>query len=277
MKIVQIIFFGGVGLFIYLVSLFTRLSPADWNGWLGFFGSLLGSIIAILGVYWQATKQNKLSQKQLNNEKESQYRQARPFFLVSQENVNFRNLLIDEFEKKQMMEESDYVTTVMNLDAWGKYNVYLTEDIDSDLVYEQSINYLVIRNVSTKNMYAVRVFVSSAKNNDKKISDNSIQLNDSMNQENSSGNTKSISINKIAANSDAYLLFTNENRHINQVWVWYITEIRESIKLYFKDKDGEHGLEYQSDAKLIGNQKEMEGDYSANYNLARFKESKKLF
>lgn len=175
------------------------------------------------------------------------------------------------------MEESDYVTTVMNLDAWGKYNVYLTEDIDSDLVYEQSINYLVIRNVSTKNMYAVRVFVSSAKNNDKKISDNSIQLNDSMNQENSGGNTKSISINKIAANSDAYLLFTNENRHINQVWVWYITEIRESIKLYFKDKDGEHGLEYQSDAKLIGNQKEMEGDYSANYNLARFKESKKLF
>ncbi|WP_370561584.1 hypothetical protein AB5567_06140 [Lactiplantibacillus plantarum] len=283
MEIVQIIIFWGIGLFIYLVSLFTRLQPADWNGWLGFFGSLLGSIIAIFGVYWQVSVQSKKSQEdakkqkdllsqQLKNEKESQYRQARPFFLVSQEETDFRKTQNDHIEGIRACEDCDWENEALNPSALNEYNIYSSKNIKRESVFEESHNYLVIRNVSTKNMYAVKVFVASEKDIDKCF----IKLNDSVDQEDNK-NFDSISINKIEANSDAYLLFCDKDSQIKQVLVWYITEIRESIKLYFEDADGRHGLEYKSDFKLIGNQKEMEGSNEANYNLAKFKESKKLF
>jgi len=59
MGIVRSILFFGIVCIVYLLSLFANLKSPDWDGWLGFFGSIFGSIIAILGVYWQVSVQAK--------------------------------------------------------------------------------------------------------------------------------------------------------------------------------------------------------------------------
>ncbi|BBM22857.1 hypothetical protein [Lactiplantibacillus pentosus] len=273
MEIVQILLFWRFGLFIYLVSLFTSLQPADWNGWLGFFGSLLGSIIAILGVYWQvsvqakkakedAEKQQNLLREQLDNEKENQYRQARPFFLVYEEEIDYIKELSTSIGQKAISEGKDLLDEVCFGDHSLGFHLYISDKADSDSV-EGPQHYLIINNVSTKNMYAVKVFVT------KKYDNGFEELDDSSYKE-----YDTISINKIGAGEKVLLLFGNNNEAINQVSIWYITEIRESIKLYFRDKGS--GLVYESKYKRLENQQESSIRKQASYDLTGFKESTKL-
>ncbi|USZ61391.1 hypothetical protein NHN12_03095 [Lactiplantibacillus plantarum] len=256
MGIVRSISFFGIVCITYLLSLFANLNSPDWDGWLGFFGSIFGSIIAILGVYWQvsvqakkakedAKQQQDLLRKQLNNEKENQYRQARPFFIVSKE-------LIDPQERNK-----ESISCI--------YSTFYRSEVPYSIL---GLTHIVINNVSKRDMYAVKVLVSTSTDDNFK---QEFQKYSSAAALKSDEFYKScISIDKIAANEKVGLLFDHYNE-IEQVWIWYITEMRESIKLYFENENG--GLIYRPDEKRLENQQK---DGSANYDLSDFEETNRL-
>ncbi|KWU38093.1 hypothetical protein AV935_03735 [Levilactobacillus brevis] len=232
------------------------------DGWLGFWGGYLGSIIAIMGIYLQissernqskkaAKEQVDLLTKQLNNEKENQYRQERPFFLVSKEYCPYKQerdeAARDAFDSGMSVE--DAVSLMINK------HIYLPES-DHDINAERDImNGIKINNVSKKDMYAVKAFMSTKSN----WSDCDLDTCDK------------VSISKIKANSIAYISYPD---NVSWISIWYITEIRESIKLYFK-RNG-NGFEYQECLKKIENQQKG-NNKTAKYDLTDFVESQKFF
>ncbi|WP_436702721.1 hypothetical protein [Lactiplantibacillus plantarum] len=318
MGIVRSISFFGIVCIVYLLGLFANLKSPDWDGWLGFFGSILGSIIAILGVYWQvsvqakkskedAEKQQNLLREQLDNEKENQYRQARPFFLVSQEEINYGKEYEGSMYRKVMVKGEDPVDAMMLDDLSLGFHLYVSDKANSFSVQVPQ-HYLIINNVSTKNMYAVKVlvnydtqsqdqstgkcsspfkdmfkyFVDPSEENLKfydKKGEEILPENDPKKALKSLNNSydNAISINKIAAGQEVNLCFTDKNIH--EVWVWYTTEIRESIKLYFST-DGEttRELKYKKEDHLLENQLERKNKagYDSNYTLQDFNQSKRL-
>lgn len=56
------------------LSFVNSWSRADDSAWLGFWGGYLGSLISVGGVYWQV-------RKELANNNENQYKEARPIFM----------------------------------------------------------------------------------------------------------------------------------------------------------------------------------------------------
>ncbi|NYA66039.1 hypothetical protein HZI56_02530, partial [Lactobacillus salivarius] len=56
-----------IGLSVFNINIFSN------DSWLGFWGSYLGAIIAVVGVWWQTNKT-------IENEKELMFSNARPFF-----------------------------------------------------------------------------------------------------------------------------------------------------------------------------------------------------
>lgn len=58
-----------VQLFLWVTSALNIFVTASNDGWLGFWGSYLGSIVAIGGVYWQVNKELKANQAELRENK----------------------------------------------------------------------------------------------------------------------------------------------------------------------------------------------------------------
>lgn len=88
-----------IGLFIFNVNIFSN------DGWLGFWGSYLGAIFAVAGVWWQTNKTIK-------NEKELMYSDARPFFNLTIERK------VPELGNLYVCEKSSEIKV-------GKKNIYL--------------------------------------------------------------------------------------------------------------------------------------------------------
>lgn len=244
-----------------MTSIFGQTSGGTDDGWLGFWGGYLGSVIAIGGVYWQSTKQSRLSKEQLYNEKENQYRQARPFFILSK-------------VEKMRKEVSCYCSE----------KIFSKDELSS-------AQYISIDNVSKKDMYAVKVIVSTDEPpKDVRIPSSFIsdfgKFNSVANLINKENYNSSVSISKISNKEKVYLAY-NESRPIQQVWIWYITEIRESIKLYFEclpednptfdQKYHKSWITYIPAYKQLENQKSGTGETNpAIYELKDFQESKRI-
>lgn len=265
--------------FVIFISLLIELGlncipgAGSNDGWLGYWGGIVGAIVAIYGVYWQvnnqaiqskkdADAQTDLLSKQLTNEKENQYRQARPFFLLSQQSVT-AGLSANGHE--------------MYTDKSGN-DIYLERFsvVPGNLIINSNtkINYLEINNVSNKDMYAVKVLFSENLD-DTFMSDfhEFVSLND-MKESQKKFYDNGMSIAKIKANQKCDFVIGPVKA--KRVWVWYITELRESVKLFFED-DG-IGLTYKSENKLLENQQVVEEgkNNSAVYELSDFKNSKLL-
>ncbi|KZU26966.1 prophage Lp1 protein 35 [Lactiplantibacillus plantarum] len=277
----------GLQLVMWLLS-FGMFNIGTDDGWLGFWGGYLGALIAIGGVYWSVNKQ-------LISDKESTYRVSRPFFIVNLEKLKS----LGELKKKAS-------------------EVYVSKDVTDT---KKANSAMCINNVSSKNMYAVKVIVEyekSEKSLDDKEGQSGSQTDtqkkdlfknmfkyfvDTQNSklefykknskipkknpnvsEDEMENLKAsysnaISIDKIAADQKVILCFTNKN--INKVWIWYTTEIRESIKLYFsKNTEKKHTdkqeLIYRKEDHLLENQLEQKNPkrYDSNYILQDFNQSK---
>lgn len=264
-----------IALISILIEIGLNLIPGAGSndGWLGYWGGIVGAIVAIYGVYWQVNKQATQSKKdadaqtdllneQLTNEKENQYRQARPFFLLSQQRAN-----------------ADF-----SVNGYGIYtdksgnDIYLEEDaiVPSNLVItsDTEINYLEIDNVSNKDMYAVKVFFSE-NSDDTFMSDfhKYVSLSN-MGESQKKFYDNGMSIAKIKANQKCDFVIGSVKA--KRVWVWYVTELRESIKLFFEDEG--IGLTYKSENKLLENQQNIEKEENnpATYELSDFKNSKGL-
>lgn len=229
------------------------------NGeWLGFWGGYLGSIIVIGGVYWQVNRQIKV-------EKENQFRQFRPFFLLTQEQVEVKKSVYSLMITKPGSSEE-----FADLTDKGYVNKQLK------LTQNETLTLLEINNVSNKDMYAVKIFVTD--NLDVQfINDfNKFVSLDEMTEYQKNIYNSGISIDKIGANEKAYFVVNNHGTEVKQAWVWYITEIRESVKLYFRsDVDG-HKLEYCKQQKLLENQLTMHQKEKATYDLKDFHNSSKF-
>lgn len=247
---------------LLMTKVFTTTNGGSNDGWLGFWGGYLGATIAIVGVYWQATRQSKLSQKQLDNEKENQYRQARPFFILTR-------------EKGPDKEENSGKPFYCYINEEGYSNGENCTDYS---------HYLVINNVSNKDMYAVKVIVTNDLASCSDTDQNFISEFENFKSANvltkNTDYEKAISIGQISSKEKVYLKFPN-TQSINQIWIWYITEIRESVKLYFyhdpndKNKENEDWIKYQPEHKRLENQQTAKIN-PALYELKDFKESKKV-
>lgn len=233
---------------LLMQTFFRNIGGGTDDGWLGFWGGYLGAIIAVIGIYVQinserkqseeeAKKQIKLLNQQLSDEKENQYRQERPFFLISFKTISSKNPDDKGMNGERVYCSDNYLDRKRSPD---------NRNIDDALI---SLN-----NVSKKDMYAVKILSTeeeykSIKNHPEACS--------------------SVSINKISANSIAYMLF-GDVENIKWISVWYITEIRESIKLYFKVTDV--GFEYKACLKEIENQQQG-NKKTASYDITGFLES----
>lgn len=120
-----------VALFIDL-PFFDKFSGSN-DGWLGFWGGYLGSIVAILGVYWQMREENKQWKEDINREKREKYVEVRPFLTM---NVNYDCInratptayFTNEYVKERKLalfsgEWRTYILRICNLSSSNLYSV----------------------------------------------------------------------------------------------------------------------------------------------------------
>ncbi|MHC6161695.1 hypothetical protein [Lactiplantibacillus plantarum] len=226
MGIVRSISFLGIVCIVYLLSLFANLKSPDWNGWLGFLGSMFGSIVAIGGVYWQVNRTIK-------NDKELVFSQSRPFFIVKLE------LVLTDFNMRYYYQrfERDGVEQRVQ------------ERLKSMRSSQDEIPVLTINNVSEKTMMAVQIELE-LKNESREIYKvNRIGVNQKI-----SILTQKIKNELDSDDGDIYSLKERLSEIINDVKfvnVCYTTEVREQIKLVFAFNNS--SLEYLPQKKQIEN------------------------
>ncbi|MBL1057015.1 hypothetical protein JEM51_11485 [Ligilactobacillus agilis] len=104
----------GVGMLVPMLN----LSNGSNDGWLGFWGGYLGSIIAIAGVWWQTNKTIK-------NEKELMFSQKRPYIVI-QESIIQNAKVSDVYVKKNHVGyEDEPVIVIKNLSNNPMFSVKL--------------------------------------------------------------------------------------------------------------------------------------------------------
>lgn len=85
-KLILVLVLTPVILGAFMMLPFLNLDNGSNDGWLGFWGGYLASIITICGVYWQVKKQAEEARKNLAmtlaNERVQEAKKARPIFIV---------------------------------------------------------------------------------------------------------------------------------------------------------------------------------------------------
>lgn len=209
--------------------------PGSNSDWFSFLGGYVGAIITIGGVYWQVRKQTVA-------DKEADFREARPLFLIS---------IVNE-------EEKNNVSYYGNLSFWF-YNE-LEEVLDK--VEKEKFKQIKIHNVSEKAMNAVKVVI--------KWNDN---VEDTIKIETITDHEECRIITKKTLDK---IYYKRKHDHkdvssgydsLTEVDVYFHTPIREKIKLVFEYKDG--NLVYKK--KYLENK----GNKIDDYNLDGFIESDK--
>lgn len=132
---ILIITIGAIIILPNLIEILMGYITAD-NGddgdWLGFWGGYLGTIITVAGVYWQVRKQR-------DNDKEADFREARPLFLLTKHN------------------------DVVNLNDKGRIYAFDYTSLSELFNKSVSITYFCINNVSDKFMAGVMIKFYSKK------------------------------------------------------------------------------------------------------------------
>lgn len=143
-------------------SFFDGISGSN-DGWLGFWGGYLGSIAAILGVYWQMHEENKQWKEDINRERKEKYVAARPFVTMD---VNYDHItdtmstayFTDKYVKERKLglfnkDWKTYILRICNLSSSNIYSVRIQIEFHngrSEFVYINQIKggkeYQVIAN-----------------------------------------------------------------------------------------------------------------------------------
>lgn len=163
--------------------------------------------------------------------KELEFSQGRPFFIVTVE--------------KEMYSKNKYYVTDKH-----EYQEEIARDISEHIQCKKYRNVLKINNVSNKEMYAVKIVLE--KDDDTKAS---------------------FYINNIVKHSEITILDDDLKKSIRstlKIRVYYMTELRERIKLVFENDGGE--VKYLKDERKLENHKdEIDEDeykssgFSGNY------------
>lgn len=241
------------------------------DGWLGFWGGYLGSIIAILGVGWTLSESKKNMNITLNNEKESQFRMARPFFHLDV-NTNAGNNKKDKLIFSSSLTESEGI---------GEFSEYLAN--------AKHYKYLSIDNLSGKRMMAVKVHLHySEEINDKKIKDENFFLNLIRPDESAYLISKTTFENRQAFISIANGLYAdyelyNPYENLEYAELFFTTELRERIRLVFdyindeSDSNLSKKFRYNKDKKMLENKTPKVDSYlNKHYSLGDFSETIKM-
>ncbi|MGF7436775.1 hypothetical protein [Lentilactobacillus senioris] len=237
------------------------------DGWLGFWGGYLGAIISILGVYWSVTRT-------MNTEKENDFSQSRPFFVVQ--------LKEEEFEKgkRYWFHDKDNINEL----TFENFPNLFSKDNDS-----KKIPILSIQNLSTKRLMAVQLITHS-----KKISDDIDidQFGDGVNipSDGSNDNIIIYNINKVKGDWTSKILLDNViyndgskkfdidttlnniYNNIKSIEILYTTELREVCKLVFDVEENSKNkykakINYRKNIKFLENKNGSEASivkYTSN-------------
>lgn len=207
--------------------------PGSNSDWFSFLGGYVGAIITIGGVYWQVRKQTVA-------DKEADFREARPLFLIS---------IVDEKEKSS----ATYYGNANDSSFYKLDNLLLK-------VYQENFKHFRIRNISEKTMSAVKIVIKWNDSSEDTISIETIKSQDECRLiDNKSLNQMMYKQQGIPRDVGIEL------DSLKEVEVYFHTPIREKVKLVFEYKDG--NLKYKE--KYLENK----GDKIDNYNLDGFVES----
>lgn len=235
------------------LSFVNSWSRADDSAWLGFWGGYLGSLISVGGVYWQV-------RKELANNNENQYKEARPIFMLN---------IMDGLRSWESGGPIDYNIMPVSLPAYVskdccikcKYRFGWCKDSSIALPYIQLVN------ISENPMLAIKIDL--------------IWSNKS---------SESFYINRISSDSDISLVSTFTYRYYNDyhvnhipqskieldkleyIKIYYLTAQNEKTFMKFKVKEG-----YQIPT-LIEKRLEGKGDSFSldEYQIDNFVENKKI-
>lgn len=124
---------------------FTNVDNGSNDGWLGFWGGYLASVITIVGVYWQVNRQSKEADKNLKLTFEEQAKQnakmARPRFIF-------------ELSRQKLFDEDEYFLNA-SLDAEPENFLKLVEQDNPEItvVKIENVSDEVIVNALVKLIY----------------------------------------------------------------------------------------------------------------------------
>lgn len=233
-------------------SCFDDISGSN-DGWLGFWGGYLGSIAAILGVYWQV-------HVEIQNNKENQYKEARPIFILN---------IMDGSMRYQKEEPTEYNIKPVELPAYiskecckkCNYRFAWCQDSSIDLPYVQ------LRNISEKPMLAIKVKLIWANN-----------LNESFNISRLNPNSSFSLIHSFAYRYYCNFYIMNIAQHkisldeLSYVELHYLTAQNEKIFMKFKIK------EMYKSPDLVERRLEGKGDFFSvdEYQIDNFVESVRI-
>lgn len=211
------------------------------NFWGTYLGTMIGSGIAIGGVYWQVNKsvnaEKTISDDQKKDEKEMNFSRERPFFVL-------------HMMEHPFLYGRHYVTSLKNIDR----NFYFK--LKNAISQDMPISAILLNNVSNKKMMAVKI-VLSKKN----------------------GKSETFFVDKISAGSQFILIPEDIYKTINNIsfvlsekekskifetisepffnsdftlTIFFTTQVREKVKLYFKYS--ERIFSYRKDMSKLENQ-----------------------
>ncbi|WP_369957360.1 hypothetical protein [Levilactobacillus brevis] len=225
--------------------------PGSNDGWLGFWGTYVGSVLAFGGIYWQVLtsikeerkisnasleEQKKQNEIDRNEEKEISFSHSRPFFLP-----------------RQYCGDIGKFTGTLYADKCGGVK-------DHNL--KNYVTILSINNVSNKPMFAVEIIATFL-----------------------DGSEKTVKIARISDAEEKRIIFAKDDSNycsnkIVDLKIFFTTEVREKILLVFRNdkSEGNTSLTYIASEKKLENkicELKNENPFK-NYDTSDFVDAKKL-
>jgi len=278
---------------IILRQPFTNINNGSDDGWLGFWGGYFGSIIAIVGVGWTVVEGRKnldnslMDQHQemirnLDAEKESQFRIARPFFVLRIEN---HPLYSEEKVHRYVLSENT------KLNAESLYDL-----LEKGKLNNNDLKTIDISNLSKRLMMAVQVNVYYSEdeyifkidqiNDGETVHLISLEEEQKYSKEQTFDVPNPIAeeINKLSTpevkqdQTENKKFISKSISSPTKVDIYFTTELREKIKLPF-DVDNDE-VTYVKEHRILGNKnnesdlKKLDEDYKTdNFKRTLFAES----
>ncbi|MFT8837557.1 hypothetical protein [Liquorilactobacillus satsumensis] len=247
-----------IGVFIILVLIPVILEigitnipgNGDDGGWLGFWGgylgTMIGSAIAIGGVYWQVQKnvefEKKLSKTQIESEKELAFRSRRPFCIVSYN------------QKKIYRKQLFYFGSIDDKEFYDFNNMLQDLSCNAEPAKSPLLN---INNVSEHRMMAVKVTVGYSDESEETFCIEKID------------GEKEINIITKVFTSKQLKKCSKQSCELKSVTIYFTSEQREKIKLVFNICD--QNVKYQKEKRKIENHEDVFEE--SEYSLENFKEN----
>lgn len=294
---------------------FFNWSNGTNDGWLGFWGGYLGSAIAIIGVGWTLYEgrknldksldeqkreldstngnQRDLQVESLKEDKESQFRISRPFFVLKESSLpiilgNQNQYYLSEKLKNSSKDVAEYFSDTMT-----KENIVSTIDICNLSIKRMMAVYVEIHYFNGKTD-DFRVDIIDSKETAHLISFSGIEkyISDKLSYLNDGEDFNMDNLNSDLFKEDVFdeapskkrieklnlkiekAVKENFDSSVKKIDIFFTTELREKIKLVFASEDGQ--LVYKENCKVLENKDHDDKDKMdklSDYKVVNFKQS----